>query len=64
MVSCATKTPIHADDLKVMASVSDAAGAVGAVRFAAKVRCALVPPKPNEERPSWATGNTGIQQKS
>ena len=50
------QTPLHADYLKVMASVSDVAGAVGAVRFAAKVRCALVPPKPNEERPSWATG--------
>lgn len=46
----------------MMASVSDVAGAVG-VRFAAKVRCALVPPKPNEERPSWATGNTGITTK-
>ena len=39
--------------LKAMAPVS-AGGSGVAVRLAAKVRCALVPPKPKEERPPLA----------
>ena len=47
-----TAQPSH-PHLKAMAPVS-AGGSGVAVRLAAKVRCALVPPKPKEERPPLA----------